>query len=236
MATRTAPVSPALVEVAEAVVRTCRRLWERGLVAGGDGNVSVRVGPDRVLITPAGLSKVDVEVHDLVLVTLAGTVVEGARAPSSEHDLHLQAYRARPDIGAVVHAHPVTATALALSAGTLPVDLLPEITVLLGPVPLVPYATPGTAAVAGAFAPYWGAHDAFLMAHHGALTVGRDLVEAHQRMESLEHAARIVATARALGPLPSLSGDEVAILQEMRAARRTSARGDDGPCSPDLIR
>jgi L-fuculose-phosphate aldolase len=209
---------------AEQVVDLCRRLWQRGLVAGADGNVSVRVAADAVLITPSGRSKGALQADELVLLSLGGEVLEGNGRPSSECDLHLRAYAARPDIHAVVHAHPRMATALTLSGETLPDALLPEITVLLGPVPLVPYATPGTSAVADAFAPYWEAHEAFLMAHHGALTLGADLEEAHQRMESLEHAAGIVVAARSQGPLRSLSAEEVAILHQMRAARRASRR------------
>lgn len=183
----------------EAVVLVCRRLWERGLVAGQDGNVSVRLDGDRVLVTPAGFSKRDVAPADLVVTTLDGTRLTGAHPPSSEVALHLSAYRRRPDVRAVVHAHPPTATALAVTGQSLPDNILPEVTVLLGPVPLVPYATPGSAELAQQFDPYWAGHDAFLMANHGALALGPDLRVAHQRMETMEHAARIVMAARILG-------------------------------------
>ncbi len=214
---------PAWGATAEAIVRVCRRLWTRGLIAGQDGNVSVRVAPDRILVTPAGFSKVDVTADDLVLLSEAGDRLAGRHAPSSEVAVHLRAYQCRPDVGAVVHAHPVTATGFAVAGETLPDGVLPEVTVLLGRIPLVPYATPGTPEVASAFGPWWAEHDVFLMAHHGALALGSDLTIAHQRMESLEHAARIIAAARSLGTVPPLPPEAVAVLEAQRAARRRLA-------------
>lgn len=203
-----------------AVVAVCRRLWDRGLVAGQDGNVSVRVAGDRLLVTPAGFSKTDLTAEALATVALDGTVVGGAHPPSSELAVHLAAYRHRGDVGAVVHAHPPTATAFAVAGETLPSTVLAEITVLLGPVPLVPYATPGTPGVAERFAPWWDGHDAFLMANHGALTLGADLRAAHQRMESLEHAARILWGARVLGRVGGLAPADVAALVALRPPAR----------------
>jgi len=189
----------ALREAARSVILVCGRLYARGLIAGQDGNVSVRVGEDRVLVTPAGMSKVDVHEDDLVEVSLSGVHLSGSRKASSEVEVHLAVYRGRPDVHAVVHAHPPTATGFALAGETLPSNLLPELEYSVGPVALVPYETPGTRALADAFAPLLAAHDAWLMANHGAVTAGPSLLVAHQRMESLEHAARIIMTARVLG-------------------------------------
>jgi L-fuculose-phosphate aldolase len=190
-----------------AVVHVCRQLAERGLVAGMDGNVSVRLDARRVLCTPTGASKGSLRPTDLVVVDLAGQRVgRGRGAPSSELGLHLRAYLRRPDVAAVVHAHPPVATGFAVAGRDFMAPVLPEVLLLLGRVPRVPYARPGTSAVADAFEPFFPHHDVFLMAHHGALTFGSTLVRAHQRMESLEHAARIQAVAEALGgavPLPS---------------------------------
>lgn len=190
---------PTLAEARRSIVLVCRRLYERELIAGQDGNVSVRLGPDRVLVTPAGSSKVDVRGSDLVEVTLSGERRKGSSAASSEVAVHLAIYRGRPDVGAVVHAHPPAATGFALAGETLPANLLPELEYSVGPVALVPYATPGTDALAESFGPYLAAHDAWLMANHGAVTAGPTLRIAHQRMESLEQAARIIVAARALG-------------------------------------
>jgi L-fuculose-phosphate aldolase len=204
------------------IVTVCRRLYERGLIAGPDGNISVRVGSNRVLVTPSGMSKVDVEPDDLVVVTLEGERVAGYRAPSSEVNLHVRIYSRRPDVQAVVHAHPPVATGFAVAGEGFDTNLLPEVTVQLGRVPVVPYATPGTTALPDACEPYLDAHDAFLMANHGAVTTGTSLLVAHQRMESLEHAARIVLTARLLGTVNVLNPAQVAELLSARARAKVS--------------
>lgn len=174
------------------VVDVCRRLYERGLIAGPDGNVSVRLDANRVLVTPAGMSKVNVQVGDLVELTLAGERIRGGRHASSEIAVHLRIYRRRADVRAVVHAHPPTATGFAVAGESFSTCVLPEVIFQMGWVPLVPYATPGTEALADRFEPFLADHDAFLMANHGAVTTGPSLLIAHQRMESLEHTARIL--------------------------------------------
>lgn len=179
-----------------------------------DGNVSVRLDARRVLCTPSGATKADVTTRDLVVVDLQGRPRRGARrAPSSELDLHLRAYARRPDVRAVVHAHPPTATGWAVAGRDFVAPVLPEVLLLMGRVPLVPFGLPGTPAVADAFEPFFPHHDVFLMAHHGALALGSTLTRAHQRMESLEHAARILATAASLGALTPLSADTVRQLE-----------------------
>lgn len=197
-----------------AVVRVCRRLWERGLIAGGDGNVSMRVAPDRVLVTPAGWSKIDVTPDALVEVALPhGRPLGSAGRPTSELAMHLAIYAARPDVHAVVHAHPPAATGFAVAGETLPDDVLPELTCQVGAVALVPYFTPGSPAVGDALAPYLAGHDAFLLANHGATVVGATLDVAHRRMESLEHAARILLAARLLGRVTPLTAAQRGALQ-----------------------
>ena len=201
------------------IVRVCRRLYERGLVAGPDGNVSIRQADGSILVTPSGLSKVDVTPDDLVVVTLDGRVREGRHAPSSELRMHLRIYQRRPDVGAVVHAHPPTATGFAVAGEAFVAPVLPEVILQLGEVPLVPYATPGSEELADAFEPFLANHNGFLMANHGATTVAPTLAAAHQRMESLEHAARILYAARAIGGVHELSAAD---LQSLRARREGS--------------
>ncbi len=196
-----------------AIVRVCRRLYERGLVAGPDGNVSVRLENDSILVTPSGMSKVDVEPNDLVLVDLTGAVLEGTRPPSSELRMHLRIYQRRSDVRAVVHAHPPTATGFAVAGESFVAPILPEVILQMGEVPLVSYRTPGTDQLADTFDTQLARHDAFLMANHGATTLGPTLGLAHQRMESLEHAARIVFTARMLGKVNELSATDVEALR-----------------------
>ena len=209
-------------DVRREIVRVCRRLYERGLIAGPDGNVSVRIARDHVVATPRGFSKADVEEHDLVLLTLEGTKIGGKHEASSEIAMHLAAYRARPDVFAVVHAHPPIATAFAVSGQGLPGDVLPELVLQVGEVPLVPYATPGTDALPDAMKPFLPNYDAFLLANHGVTTLGRTLMEAHQRMESVEHSANILLTARLLGRVNALDVDDVRVLE---AARRRVSSG-----------
>jgi L-fuculose-phosphate aldolase len=202
------------------IVEVCRRMYDHGLIAGQDGNVSVRLGDDRLLVTPAGVSKADLTADDLVEISLAGVALRESGRPSTEVAVHLRIYARRPDVAAVVHAHPPTATGFAVAGEELPGDVLPELICLVGRAPLVPYAMPGTEALAEQFEPYLAEHDAFLMANHGAVTVGPTLGLAHQRMENLEHAAKIVLTARQLGRVVQLSAGDVRALAEMRASLR----------------
>ena len=223
----------ASLAVRRAVVAVCRRLYERGLIAGPDGNVSVRLAPNRLLVTPSGMSKVDVAPGDLVEITLSGERLRGRRVPSSEIAVHLRVYARRPDVQAVVHAHPPAATGFAVAGEGLPEQVLPEVICQVGAVPLIPYDTPGTEALADRFEPYLRTHDAFLMANHGAVTAGPSLLIAHQRMESLEHAARIMLAARLLGRVVELSPVDVAALVAARERARTSraAPAHRGPVS-----
>lgn len=183
-----------------------------------DGNVSVRLDSDRILVTPRGLPKADLTAQDLVMVDPAGTPLGGFRKATSELDLHLRIYQERPDVGAVVHAHPPVATGFAVSGEGLPGDVLPELVLLLGEVPLVPYATPGTPAVGAAVAPFARTHEGVLLANHGAVTWADDLQMARIRMESLEHAARILLAARSVGQPHQLTPDQV---QALARPRRT---------------
>ena len=198
------------------IVRVCRRLYDRGLIAGGEGNVSARLADGSILVTPSGVQKVDVGEDDLVVVDRTGKRVAGSGRPSSELGVHLRIYQLRRDVGAVVHAHPPVATAFAVAGEDLMAPVLPEILVLIGGVPLVPYASPGSTALADAIEPFLPLHDAFLMANHGATSYGSTLSIAHQRMESLEHAARILFHARALGRVSTLASAERDRLLESR--------------------
>ncbi len=211
------------------IVRVCQRLYERGLIAGPDGNVSIRLGK-RVLATPAGMSKCDVRPSDLVELTLDGERRHGTRAASSEILMHLRIYARRPDVMAVVHAHPPAATAFAVAGEPVMDAVLPEVILQMGAVALVPYATPGTEALAESLEPYLAGHDAFLLANHGATTIGPTLTAAHQRMESLEHAARILLGARVLGRVTVLSETDV---RELRARRERDAGVQAGARAPD---
>jgi L-fuculose-phosphate aldolase len=211
---------------AEEIAAVCRRLYQRGLIAGQDGNVSVRLRSGHILVTPSGLSKVDVTPGALVELTSEGVQVTRGPAASSEVGMHLRIYRERPDVRAVVHAHPPVATAFGVAGRDFMDAVLPEVIFHLGQVPLVPFALPGTPALGDAMAPYLADHDAFLLASHGATTVGPTLRLAHQRMESLEHAARILHVASQIGPATPLRAEHIAALRAAREAARAGWEAD----------
>ncbi|BDG03944.1 class II aldolase/adducin family protein [Anaeromyxobacter oryzae] len=194
------------------LVETCRRLHARDLIGAGEGNVSVRLGPDRFLVTPSGVNKGYLAPGALVVVDRTGAVVAGEGRASTELRMHLAAYAARPDVLAIVHAHPLTAVALTVAGVPPPDDLVPEAAVTLGPIGLAPFATPGTDELPAALAPLLPHHDVLLLARHGALALGRTLAEAFDRMETLERVARIALAARLAGscePLPAAAVDRV---------------------------
>ncbi|MGE5688544.1 MAG: class II aldolase/adducin family protein [Gemmatimonadota bacterium] len=207
-------------DAARDIVRCCRRLWEAGLIAGADGNVSVRLGRDRLLVTPRGLHKAELTARDLVEVSLSGSHRRGSRRATTELDLHLRAYRRHGDCGAVVHAHPPVATAFAVAGEPMPADVLPELILYLGDVPVAPYATTGTPALGDVVEPLLARHVAVLLANHGAVTWGPDLATARIRMESLEHSARILLAARVLGRTTRLSPDQIDALDRLRGKPR----------------
>jgi len=199
--------------IARRMAQCCRQLAERGLIAGQDGNLSVRLGRDRALVTPSGVIKALVGPLDMVEVDLDGRKRRGRRNPTTELDLHLRILTRRPDVGAVVHAHPPVATAFAVAGQTFDTFVLPELILQCGQVPLVHYGTPGTPELGDRLEPYLAGQNAWLLANHGAVTVGPTLDAAWIRMESLEHGARIIWAARALGQVNELTSDAVARLE-----------------------
>jgi L-fuculose-phosphate aldolase len=203
--------------LAAEIAACCRRLAQRGLITGRDGNISARAGEDRLLVTPAGFMKYRLTAADVVEVDGSGRRRRGRRNPTSELDLHLRIMRCRSDVGAVVHAHPPAATAFALAGEQMASFALPELIFLVGPVPLVPFGMPGTPELGDRVEPYLRGHQALLLANHGAVTLGRTLEEAWIRMETLEHAARILLGARLLGRVSELNPDAVAQLEALRA-------------------
>ncbi|MEN6437540.1 MAG: class II aldolase/adducin family protein [Syntrophobacter sp.] len=199
------------------IVAACRKLERKDLIAASDGNVSCRAGANCILITPGGVPKGDLEPEDLVKTDMEGNVLEGVRKPSSEIRMHLYVYRHRPDVGAVVHAHPPMATAFTLSGFFFHSKALPEVWLTIGPVPTAPYATPSTDEVPQSIAPYVEKHRAILLRRHGALTFGKNVLEACMRMEKIEHAAKILFFASILEDrkLPaSMSDNEIKRLEE----------------------
>jgi L-fuculose-phosphate aldolase len=194
-----------------------RWIHDRGFVASTDGNISVRLGPERILASPTCVNKGMMAPEDLVVTDLQGRQVCGARQPSSEIAMHLLIYRLRADVNAVCHAHPPIATGFAAAGMALDKPLLCELIVSLGEVPLAQYGTPGTRELSDAIAPYVAEHDAILMANHGVVTYGPDLLTAFMRMETTEHFAHVVLVTEMLGKQKELSRADVEKLVAARA-------------------
>ncbi|MDZ7374207.1 MAG: class II aldolase/adducin family protein [candidate division KSB1 bacterium] len=203
--------------VRQEMVDVCAKIYQKGFVAANDGNVSVRLEDGRVLITPTGVSKGRISPEELVVVDLEGRVLAAdGHAPSSELPMHLYVYRERLDVRAVVHAHPLFSTAFAVAGIPLDKNVLAEAVLALGPVPVVEYATPGTEELAQALGRYLHQADAFLLANHGVVTVGQNLLETFWKLERLEHFAQISFIARLLGGERLLSREEVEKLNRLR--------------------
>ena len=190
-----------------------RRLWQRGLVGATEGNLSARLSPQRILCTPAGLCKGHLRPADLVVIDNKGTVIEGS-VPSTEIKMHLRIYQKRPDCQAVVHAHPPVATGFALAGEDIPDDVLPESIVVLGSVATVPFAMPGTDELPDALEPLLEDHKSFLISHHGAVVMGKDLLDAYNRMETLERIAQVLLYAKQVGKVRPMPAKAFAKLQK----------------------
>jgi L-fuculose-phosphate aldolase len=199
------------------LVEAGRAMRSARLVVAREGNLSVRVGDDRVLVTPTAADKGLLRPGELVLVDMDGVVVGPGRA-STETAMHLEIYRRRDDVKAVAHGHPVYATAFAVAGRALDACLLPEVIVSVGQVPLVPYATPSTDEVARAIGPVCERNDAFLLQNHGAVAAAEDPITAVERLETVERLAEITWLAEALGGARPLSKAQVDRLRALRPA------------------
>lgn len=207
----------------DALCRWGHRLYQRGLVSALDGNLSLRIAPDRFLVTRSGVCKGDLTPADIVTADDQGRRIAGDGKVSSEFLTHLAAYAERPEITAVVHAHPPFATALTLAQLSMADPVLPEVLMGLGAIPTAAYATPGTPEGAEVVRPLIRSHDAVLLDRHGALTCAGTLDHACHLMEKVEHAAKVLWAARCLGPLPQLNDGEVARCLAARAAYLAAA-------------
>jgi L-fuculose-phosphate aldolase len=196
----------------EEIVRYCRLMALKGLVAGTEGNVSARDRDGTILVTPSGVNKGEIEPEMLVRLDLDAKILEGELEPTSEKFMHLEFYRQRPGVGGVAHGHPVFCTAFAAAHQALPENILPELIATIGHVPLIPYGRPSSAKLAAALAPHCRKHNVFLLQNHGATAVGKDVREAYQRLEVVEAYAKTVWAAAALGgvkPLPRSAIDDL---------------------------
>ena len=195
----------------------CHRMWQNGWVAANDGNVSALTEDNRILCTPSGVSKRDVMPDMLIVTDLSGNILEGNRRVSTELPMHLRCYRDRPDVRAVVHAHPPMSTTFAVANKPLDDYAMIETILTFGTVPVAPYAVPGTDQVPESIAPFIANHDAVLLRAHGAITVGCDLITAYYRMETLEQFARITLYSKLLGGAEELTREQVEELIDRRS-------------------
>lgn len=196
----------------EQICEAGRMLYDLGLVAATDGNLSVRLAPDRFLCTPGGISKGFLTPRDLVIVDGTGNRISGTRGPTSEIFTHLAAFEERPDVVAVVHAHPPVATALTVAGYDMTAPVVPEVIMGLMAIPTAGYATPGSREGADVVRPWINRYDALLLDRHGAVTVGLDPIDAAMKMDKVEHTARILHAALALGRVRPLDSEAVAKL------------------------
>src|SRR5215467_9945788 len=198
------------------IVEIGRRMYARGYTASNDGNISVRIDSARLLMTPKSVCKGFMSPDMMCITDLEGRKIQGDLDPSSEMLMHLEVYRQRPDVHAVVHAHPPTATGFAVAGIPLDRAVLAEVVTTLGSVPIAEYATPSTRELPEAVRKYVKAHDGILLANHGALTLGADLFSAYYKMETIEHFAKISLVARLLGRENLITREEVLRLQQLR--------------------
>lgn len=209
--------SPLFAQSANDIVQICQRLHRRNLLAAGDGNISVRVSEELILITPSGVAKAFMRPEEMAVMNLKGESLRGR--PSSESLMHLQIYRQCQQAKAVVHAHPPTAIAWSIARpelNKLPSDCLSEVILATGDIPFVPYARPGTQGMADVLIPFLPQSRALILRCHGAVTWGASLEEAYRGMERIEHSAQILSKAQQLGGLHSLPAEEIQYLYELR--------------------
>ena len=211
-------------ELRRQLTRFSKWMYRLGFAPGTSGNLSARLDEERILATPTGCSKYLLRPSDLVIVDLNGQLLSGTRNVTSEIGMHLAVYHSRPDVQAVVHAHPPIATAFASCGMALDMPLCAELIMTLGKIPLAEYATTGTNEVGDSLRPYLLDHDAILMANHGLVTYGKDLLDAFMKLETTEHFAQVCLAAHELGCPRLLEEDAIRKLQTARNRYRSNCR------------
>jgi L-fuculose-phosphate aldolase len=215
------------------IVQVCHLMYQKGFIAASDGNVSARLDHDRLLITPSGLHKGLIEPQELLVVDMSGRVVGSRTAvnqqlkPTSELPMHLEAYRLRPDIESVVHAHPPITIALSIAGIPMADCLLPEVIVFLGIIPTTQYATPSSEENVHAIRSFIRNHAGLVLQRHGSLTVGNSPLQGFMRLETLEQQARIRFMLEQIGGYQPLAAAEVQKLLKMRQKMGLSHPGEE---------
>ena len=203
-------------EIKQEICEVGHRLYDRGFVAANDGNISVKVSENEFYCTPTGVSKGSLTPDMIIRIDAEGNKIEGALNPSSEIKMHLRVFRERPDVNAVVHAHPPVATAFTVAGIPLDRYILPEAVLTIGDIPTCAYGTPSTMEIPDSLMPYIQEHDAFMLKNHGALTIGNTLTRAMFTMEEVEFNANILKIAMDLGHIEEIPEAEMLKLMDLR--------------------
>lgn len=198
------------------MVEIGQKAYNRGFVTATDGNISARLMGDRLLITPSGSCLGELRPEHLIYVDLEGKVLSGKGKPTGELSMHLAAYRERPDINALIHAHPPITTGFTIAGESLAQCVIPEVVVIFGTIPTTEYATISTAEGAEVIKNLIKDHDALILDRHGTLTVGNHLIDAYRKLEKVEYCAQVTLTAHLLGRVKTLSADEIMKLEKVR--------------------
>lgn len=207
---------PGELEARKQITHYSHKVHAQRFVAATDGNLSIRLDDGHVLITPSGLRKEDMYDEAPIIIDMNGDLVSGEARPSTERKVHLEVYRQRPDVHAVIHAHPPRAIAFTIAGVPLQTCTLPEIVVTLGDVPTAPYATPSTEQLPESMRELITKSDVVMLARHGSVTVGQTLADAFKKLEKLEQNAEILIYAKILGGVHPFSEAQVCELEGLR--------------------
>jgi L-fuculose-phosphate aldolase len=206
----------AINEIREELVMICKMLYDRNLVSATDGNVSIRIDNDKMLVTPSGVNKRLLSEEMILLVDFEGNVLQGTLRSSKEIGLHIKIYRDRPDVNAVIHTHPPYSTAFAVAHEPIKSNYLIETLVLLGEIALAPYGTPGTEEVPNSIDGLTLDYDAILLKNHGVVTYGKNIIDTFNKMEALENVAKTILFAKIAGTPQEIPEEKVNYLKEIQ--------------------
>lgn len=205
-----------LSKLKKEIVKICNLLYEKNFIKSTDGNVSVRIGENKILITPTNKSKFQLNPKDLVIIDLNGKKISGKLNPSGEFRLHTTIYQCRKDVNAIIHAHPIYSTAFSVSGIDLMQNVLPEVVITLGGVPLTEYATLYTEELPQSILKYVFKYNAILLKNHGVVTFDKDLFSAYYKLEKVEHLAQIIYISKTLGRVDTLTKKQVESLVKIK--------------------
>lgn len=200
-----------LKNLRSSILEVAKLMNAKGFICATDGNISIKIAKNRFLMTPSGLNKAFMKASDLIVIDENAKVISGNKKlkPSSEWRMHLRAYKLRPDINAVIHSHPPYITAYTVADVKPPVDVLPEVVVTMGSIPVTAYSTVGSPQNADIIEEHVKNFDAVVLKRHGVITLGKDIYSAYNKLERLENAALTGVVAKMLGGVPALPKEEV---------------------------